>query len=109
MNEAIDEALRLLQLGSELDVPKAIEMLKRLQSQKDDVAWGVDWGKAGDVPCVCIIKRHAGGGLEVVAVEYGPRKEWVGLTSNEINELDYSGTRAKFVQTVEAKLKEKNA
>ena len=37
-----------------------------------DVTWGVDWGKAGDIPCVSIIKRLPGGGIEVVAVEYAP-------------------------------------
>ncbi len=37
-----------------------------------------------------------------------PRKEWVGLTDEEITELDYSGTRIDFVRAIEAKLKEKN-
>jgi hypothetical protein len=36
------------------------------------VVWGVDWGKAGDTPCVSIIKRKADGGIEVMAVEYAP-------------------------------------
>jgi hypothetical protein len=36
------------------------------------IAWGVDWGKAGDIPCVSIIKRLPNGGIEVLAVEYGP-------------------------------------
>ncbi len=40
MNEAIDEALRLLQLGSELDVVKAIAVLKKAQAEKQKpVAW----------------------------------------------------------------------
>ncbi len=33
---------------------------------------------------------------------------WVGLTDEEINALDYSGTRIEFVRAIEAKLKEKN-
>ena len=36
------------------------------------VAWGVDWGKAGDISCVSIIKRLPNGVSEVVAVEYAP-------------------------------------
>jgi len=46
----------------------AIEQAER----QEPVAWGVDWGKAGDIPCVSIIKRLADGGMEVVAVEYAP-------------------------------------
>jgi len=41
-------------------------------AQQEPVTWGVDWGKAGDIPCVSIIKRLPGGGIEVVAVEYAP-------------------------------------
>ena len=39
---------------------------------QEPVVWGVDWGKAGDVPCVSIIKRKENGGIEVIAVEYAP-------------------------------------
>ena len=42
------------------------------QPQQEPVTWGVDWGRAGDIPCVSIIKRMPGGGIEVVAVEYAP-------------------------------------
>jgi len=59
--------------------------------EQEPVAWGVDWGKAGDIPCVSIIKRLHGGGIEVVAVEYAPhsnthppQRTWVGLTDEEI-------------------------
>jgi hypothetical protein len=41
-------------------------------STKEPVTWGVDWGKAGDIPCVCIIKRLPDGRSEIVAVEYAP-------------------------------------
>lgn len=44
-------------------------------TQQEPVEWGVDWGRAGDIPCVSIIKRLPGGGVEVVAVEYAPYKE----------------------------------
>ena len=36
------------------------------------------------------------------------KKEWVGLTDREIDDLDYSGTRVEFARDIEAKLKEKN-
>jgi hypothetical protein len=47
------------------------QAIAELESQ-EPVAWGVDWGKAGDIPCVSIIKRLPNGGIEVVAVEYAP-------------------------------------
>ena len=37
------------------------------------------------------------------------KKEWVGLTDREIDDLDYSGTRVEFARDIEAKLKEKNS
>lgn len=40
--------------------------------ERDPVQWGVDWGKAGDIPCVSIIKRLPDGGIKVIAVEYAP-------------------------------------
>lgn len=42
------------------------------QQEQEPVTWGVDWGKAGDIPCVSIIKRVPNGGIEVMAVEYAP-------------------------------------
>jgi hypothetical protein len=39
---------------------------------QEPVTWGVDWGKAGDIPCVSIIQRLPDGGIHVVAVEYAP-------------------------------------
>ena len=41
-------------------------------AQQEPMEWGVDWGKAGDIPCVSIIKRLLDGRIEVVAVEYAP-------------------------------------
>jgi hypothetical protein len=43
-----------------------------IAEKQEPVAWGVDWGKAGDTPCVSIIKRLADGRIEVLAIEYGP-------------------------------------
>ncbi len=95
------------------------EALAEQPAQQEPVAWGVDWGKAGDIPCVSIIKRLPGGGIEVVAVEYAPyeynppaQRTWVGLTDEEIAKLDLSAVTVKDatsdVRAIEAKLKEKN-
>jgi hypothetical protein len=46
------------------------------------------------------------------AIEQAEKREWVGLTEDEITELfcDYDASQfPKFVRTIEAKLKEKNA
>ena len=81
------------------------------------VTWGVDWGKDGDIPCVSIIKRLPDGGIEVLAVEYGPQRTWVGLTDEEIadcaEKMEASDPTdsfwREFFRAIEAKLKEKNA
>jgi len=49
--------------------------------------------------------RHA---LTQLSNTAPPKKEWVGLTDKEIDDLDYSGTRVEFARDIEAKLKEKN-
>jgi hypothetical protein len=54
----------------QLEVITAIK--EALAQEQEPVAWGVDWGKAGDIPCVSIIKRLPKGGIEVMAVEYAP-------------------------------------
>ena len=51
---------------------KAAAQDKLAQPEQEPMAWGVDWGKAGDIPCVSIIKRLPNGGIEVVSVEYAP-------------------------------------
>lgn len=84
------------------------------QPEPEPVAWGVDWGKAGDSPCVSIIKRLPGGGIEVVAVEYGPKREWQGLTDEELKPICdeyrilFGYWINDFARAIEAKLKEKN-
>jgi hypothetical protein len=82
------------------------------------VEWGVDWGQAGQIPCVSIIKRLPGGGIEVVAVEYAPyeynppaQRTWVGLTDEEREQHRndwHSNIHDKEFRAIEAKLKEKN-
>ena len=65
----------------------AIQQLEK--QDQEPVEWGVDWGKAGDTPCVSIIKRKSGGGIEVMAVEYAPPQDeieidtWNGLTDKQ--------------------------
>ena len=88
-------------------------------AQQEPVAWGVDWGKAGDIPCVSIIKRLPGGGIEVIAVEYAPysytsppaQRTWVGLTIEDKKEYiarDFGGSRTDAMDWTEKRLKEKN-
>ena len=90
-------------------------------AQQEPVAWGVDWGKAGDIPCVSIIKRLPGGGIEVVAVEYAPysytsppaQRTWVGLTDEEAFQICVdcgclSEDWLTLLDAIEAKLRSKN-
>jgi hypothetical protein len=86
------------------------------QPEQEPVTWGVDWGKAGDISCVSIIKRLPNGGIEVVAVEYAPysyttppQRTWVGLTDDEISALSKGHiVRSTYARAIEAKLKERN-
>ena len=97
------------------------EALAEQPAQQEPVTWGVDWGKAGDIPCVSIIKRLPGGGIEVVAVEYAPysytsppaQRTWVGLSDEEyINITDSVYHKGQglvaYYKAIESKLKEKN-
>ncbi len=99
----------------------ATEESSAVEAPVQEVSWGVDWGKAGDIPCVSIIKRLPEGGIQVMAVEYAPysyttppaaQREWVGLTDEEVRRLsdDCIGVRdeLEFIRAIEAKLKEKN-
>jgi hypothetical protein len=97
------------------------QAIAELESQ-EPVAWGVDWGKAGDIPCVSIIKRLPNGGIQVMAVEYAPysythppQRTWVGLTEEEVDDIANSILTddpvlwwRKLSQAIEAKLKELN-
>jgi hypothetical protein len=66
-------------------IKQALEETPRVSPEPEPVVWGVDWGKAGDSPCVSIIKRLPDGGIEVVAVEYGPKRE--PLTDEQLHAL----------------------
>jgi len=63
------------------------------QQEQEPVVWGVDWGSHGDRSCCTIIKQHTDGTREVVAVEYAPsythppRREWQGLSEEEIQSV----------------------
>ena len=91
--------------------------LAKPEQEQEPVAWGVDWGRDGDQSCCTIIKRHADGSHEVVAVEYSPpRREWQSLTEDEIWKLYYDERvpegercdRVDFARAIEAALKERN-
>ena len=84
---------------------------------EEPVAWGVDWGTAGETPCVSITKRLPDGGIEVLAVEHGPARKWVGLTRDEqsfvYSNLHNATSRedsfwVDFANAIEDRLKEKN-
>jgi hypothetical protein len=74
INNWIDDAYGL-EPEEHPEIMQAITAIKAALEAKDEpVQWGVDWGRAGDVPCVSIIKRLPDGKIEVVAVEYGPQR-----------------------------------
>jgi hypothetical protein len=69
-----------------------------------------DWIETNDT--VCALLRHAHDVLALSSLP--PKREWVGLTDEEIDELhgspmslEHSGA-LKWVRVIEAKLKEKN-
>ena len=74
------------------------------QPEQEPVQWGVDWGRAGETPCVSIIKRTPNGGIEVVAVEYGPPAQRKPLTRQQCLHLDVHPlmTIEQVVRVVEA-------
>jgi hypothetical protein len=85
-------------------------------TKNENVQWGVDWGRAGDAPCVSIIKQLPNGKIEVLAVEYGPQRIWHGLTDKERSkiwgELPQTTNEERdacvFAESIEIYLKEKN-
>jgi hypothetical protein len=102
----------------EREAKQRMEAVSAAVAQQELVQWGVDWGRAGQAPCVSIIKRLPDGWLEVVAVEYGPERTWKGLTDDErravrnsvgYNQFVTASEYAEHVQkATEAKLREKN-
>jgi hypothetical protein len=101
--------------GADLDICSAYVPPEKVK--KDDIVqWGVDWSKDGS--CATIIKRLPNGGIEVVAVEYGPQRTWKGLTEDDkvlikhdanFNQFISAGEYADRVQALtEARLKDKN-
>ena len=98
----------------------AITALRAALAQQEPVTWGVDWGRDNDQSCCTIIKRHADGVQEVVAVEYGPpRREWRSLSEDELTALGIIHSRYQeesletggwfdFARAIEAALKEIN-
>ena len=78
---------------------------KTSESVHESVTWGVDWGRAGDIPCVSIIKRLPDGGIKVMAVEYAPysytspqQRTWVGLTLTQVKLL-WEGVQEEAIQS----------
>ena len=69
-----EELLSLLRVcGAEPSAIDAVELAyEEGRKCEQQATYGVDWGKAGQIPCVTIIKRLPNGGIEVMAVEYAP-------------------------------------
>jgi hypothetical protein len=75
------------------------QAIAELESQ-EPVAWGVDWGKAGDIACVSIIKRLPNDVIEVVAVEYAPYSYTHPPRSTEQNFCSRCGKRTADLTTI---------
>ena len=89
----------------------AMREVQRLgqEIEQEPVAWGVDWGKAGDIACVSIIKRLPNDVIELVAVEYAPysytaqpQRTWVGLTDEDRNDCLVEADPCECLATPEA-------
>ena len=111
--DEIIKALRDMARYPTVTLPRDKEALKAAadllaQPEQEPVQWGVDWGRAGDQSCVSIIKRKPNGGIEVVAVEYGPPAQRKPLTDEEINDiaknyaLNNPTTPLHFARAIEA-------
>ena len=102
-----------MQYQMQSSVDKAVN---RMAQTQEPVAWGVDWGKDGDIPCVSIIKRLPNDVIEVVAVEYAPysyitppQRTWVNLTDEEWLSLGCKSVEeVRIGLAIQAKLKELN-
>ena len=99
--------------GADLDICSNYVPPKKVVKE-EVVQWGVDWSKDGS--CATIIKRLPNGGIEVVDVEYGPQRTWVGLTDEERSKIwgELPSTKNEerdaciFAECIELYLKEKN-
>lgn len=117
-----DELIELAQVGMRIHSPNAPEYkicaaLIAEYRKKDSVIYGVDWGTAGDMPCVSIIKELPDGKIEVLAVEYSPQRkplsdeEMKAVVEQELvnywdgEYIDTTGARdclTKFARAIEA-------
>jgi hypothetical protein len=103
-----DELIGLAQVGMGIHSPnspeyKVCSALIAEYRKKDSVIYGVDWGTAGDMPCVSILKQLNNGKIELVAVEYGPQRK--PLTDEEIRSIWNDGDcyeEIAFARAIEA-------
>jgi len=109
-------------LGGSYRAQQAIPVLRQAieQAEKQEpVAWrfrtGTFWNREVHWRYVLSLKGTEGlQGLEPLYTHPQPQREWVGLTDEEIkplcdeNYIIYGAYAVDFIQSIEAKLKEKN-
>jgi hypothetical protein len=74
-------------------------------TDKEAMKMALDWIEAQPEP------RMIGAWERIKALRTAlaqPRREWVWLTDEEVDNLGSFGSRTEFVRAIEAKLKEKN-
>ncbi len=118
--EAMKEALEIIKnmrsgYGDDYPTEKERKTITALRQaieeaeNQEPVAWIQEDRIVPEIGYDCTMTREHPKDLGYTPLYTAPsRKEWVGLTDEEINNLDYSGTRIEFVRAIEAKLKEKN-
>jgi hypothetical protein len=98
LQQALDE---LLHLSDGLDAVEIIKALQTRLAQPEPEPIKLEMWKNAAYSAMDLL----------IAQQATPKKEWVGLTDEEIWEMSQynCGTRGEFARAIEAKLKEKNA
>ena len=109
--EALDCIYSPLHVREIEKVGNAMKIIKEAlaQPEQEPVAWVTGWH---DGRCVIRAANHAAIlPIGIALYTAPPRREWVGLTGEEIADLTlaYAGYPVRLTEAIEAKLKEKNA
>jgi len=68
---------------------------------REDVSWGVDWGRSGDRSCVSICKSFPDGSLEIVATEFSPHTTLQAVVTDELTGKQWSAMRTVIQEHAE--------